>query len=331
MKQKHRSSTLGTVAVLAAAFLWGTIPLIIDYTDGAPLVKVFYRVLFAALGFTAWLFFSHRWRVVKRTVTPRVMRLIIAQGVMLTINWSLFLGAFEYTDVAVVEMLGYTGPLLLAIVAPFFLKNERRDKRIFMPILSALAGLALMLLPQVESLSLSPQRLTGLLMAAESAITYVVLTVQSKKILDRHVPVDVALWYEYSIASILLLGPTLYYYSQGRGPTGIGSYLALAVLGLVCTAIAGWLFFSGLRRLRVDRAAMFTYAEPVIAVILAALFLHQHITWTTLLGGALVIVGGTFVARMDATESGSVPSLESPNMTADNEPLIDSNPLNDED
>ena len=100
---------------------------------------------------------------------------------------------------------------------------------------------------------------------------------------------------EYGVASILLL-PALFFLPGPSTPLAVG---ALVTLGLVQTAASGLLFLSGLRRVRTDHAAIIMYGEPVSAVMFAALFLGEPLTWPTLLGGAMVVGGGALVARLD--------------------------------
>ena len=95
---------------------------------------------------------------------------------------------------------------------------------------------------------------------------------------------------------MLLLPFTVFAYLRGRGAVGSRvAYGALLTLGLVHTAFTGVLFLAAMRRVRTDRVALFTYAEPVAAVIFAALFLAEPLTVWTVLGGAMVVAAG--VAR----------------------------------
>lgn len=295
----------GIVAILAAAFTWGTIPLILRHVDGAPIIKVFYRVFFAAVVLTLWLTLAKRWRKVAELDRRTIIGLTV-QGLILTLNWVLFLGAFERTNVAVVELLGYMGPVFVALIAPLFL-NEHFDRRILIPLALSVTGMVIILAPQ--GLHIGSGEFVGAAMAAASAVTYAMLTVQSKRIMKR-APNDVIIWFEYVLASVVLLPFALYQYSVGNGPSSVGAYGGLVVLGVVQTAFAGWIFFAGLKRLRADQAAIFTYGEPVVAVVLAALFMSQRITLSTFLGGALVIAGGTIVAKMDTSAGVDISPIE---------------------
>jgi len=104
---------------------------------------------------------------------------------------------------------------------------------------------------------------------------------------------------EYAVASVLLAPFAIWEYAHGHGPSTAASYAALLCLGLVQTAFAGVIFLHGLRRLRTDSAAILTYAEPASAVVFAALFLAEPLTWWTVAGGTLVVVAGLLVARME--------------------------------
>ena len=53
---------------------------------------------------------------------------------------------------------------------------------------------------------------------------------------------------------------------------------------------------------------MFTYAEPVTAVIFAAVFLAEPLGWVTAVGGAAVVAAGILVARMAPTTGMEAPA-----------------------
>jgi drug/metabolite transporter (DMT)-like permease len=221
----------------------------------------------------------------------------VVQGAILTVNWVLFLTALDLTNVATAELLGYMGPVFVAALAPFVTK-ERFDVRILAPMALALGGIAVILAPQGLGVSGGPQ-LLGAVLAFCSALTYSVLLLRSKKILHG-VTGRALMIVEYGTASILLLPFVVWMYSRGEGPTSLGSYGALATLGVVHTAFAGMLFLAGLRRVRTDHAAILTYAEPASAVVFAAVFLGQALTGWTVVGGLMVVAGGAVVALLES-------------------------------
>ena len=293
-------SLTGLLRIGAAALIWGTIPLVLRFADGASVVKVFYRVVFGGLVLLAWMAATGRMRELTSLPRRKVLQLA-GQGAILCLNWVLFLSSLDMAKVATAELLGYTGPVFVAALAPF-VTGERFDRRIVWPLALALGGIVVILAPQGLGVS-NPREALGAGLAFASSLTYATLLLRSKKIL--HGVTGAALMVvEYSVAGALLLPFVIWLYATGQGPTGIASYGALATLGVVQTAGAGILFLGGLRRVRTDHAAVLTYIEPVSAVLLAALFLGEAIGPLTAVGGAMVVAGGALVARIDSKDVG---------------------------
>lgn len=288
----RRDALGGLVRVGAAAVVWGTIPLVLRAADGAPAVKVFYRVAVAGVAMLLWM--VARGRLSELTSLPR--RKVIAvmgQGALLTLNWLLFLTALDWTKVAVAELLGYCGPVFVAALAPW-VTREAFDRRIILPLALALGGIVVILAPQGLSVGSGRESL-GALFAFLSALTYSALLLRSKRII-RDISSGALMVIEYGVASVLLL-PALLFMPGPSTPLAVG---ALVTLGLVHTAATGLLFLSGLRRVRTDHAAIIMYSEPVSAVLFAAAFLGEPLTAWTFVGGGMVVAGGALVARLDA-------------------------------
>ena len=311
----RRDNRVGLLRVALAGLVWGSIPLVLRAADGASVIKVFYRVLFAAVALVAWM--AATGRLTEVTSLPRRKLLQVAgQGVVLTVNWVLFLSALDMTNVATAELLGYTGPVFVAALAPF-VTGEHFDVRVLAPLALSLGGIVVILAPQGLAVAGGTQ-LLGAVLAGLSALTYAALLLRSKKIL-RGISGSALMVVEYSVATVLLLPFVVVLYARGQGPTTLGSYGALATLGLVHTALAGIIFLGGLRATRTDHAAILTYAEPVAAVLFAAAFLAEKLTLWTLVGGAMVVVGGVIVAQLSPAAEPAAP-LEAAGTESETEP-----------
>ncbi len=300
---ERRESLVGLLLVGAAGLVWGTIPIALAAAKSAPVIAVFARVLIAGAVMALWMTATHGWREVTALPRKRMWQLVV-QGVVLTVNWVLFLTALDLATVATAELLGYMGPVFVAGLAPFVTK-ERFDARIVVPMLLALGGIVVILVPQGIAIAGGRQAL-GAILAFCSALTYSALLLRSKRILHG-VTARALMAIEYGVASVLLLPFAVWLFAHGQGPATAGSYAGLAALGIVHTAFAGMLFLAGLRRVRTDHAAILTYAEPASAVVFAAIFLGQPLTLPTAVGGVMVVAGGALVARLEAREVGMGP------------------------
>ncbi len=301
-----RERLAGLARVAAAGLIWGTIPLILRAVDGASVIKVFFRVFAAGAAIGAWMLATGRWRELP-TLGRRKLLQVAGQGLILTLNWFLFLTALDLTSVATAELLAYTGPVFVAALAPF-VTGERFDKRIVPPLLLAMGGIAVVLAQHGLEMN-SGGELLGAVLAFCSALTYATLLLRSKKIL-RGISSGSLMLIEYSVASFVLLPFVIAAYARGDGPSVPGSYTALVTLGVVHTAFAGFVFLGGLRRVRADHAAILTYVEPVSAVLFASAFLGEALTPATVIGGALVVGAGVLVARIETREGIEVVPIE---------------------
>ncbi|TLM96244.1 MAG: DMT family transporter [Actinobacteria bacterium] len=309
----------GLARVALAGLIWGTIPLLLRSADGASIVKVFFRMAVAGLVVGGWMLVSGRWHEITSLSRAKLLQISV-QGLILTLNWTLFLTALDMTNVATAELLGYCGPVFVAALAPF-VTGERFDRRVIAPLALALGGIVVILAPQGLAVA-SPRELTGAGLAFLSALTYATLLLRSKKIL-RGVSSGALMTVEYGLASVVLAPFVIAAYARGDAPSTPQAYAALITLGVVQTAIAGFIFLGGLRRVRTDHAAILTYIEPVAAIVFAAMFLGEPLTWTTVLGGALVVAGGTVVARLEAREGVETLPLEAAGDTCADEPDAD--------
>ncbi len=85
-------------------------------------------------------------------------------------------------------------------------------------------------------------------------------------------------------------------------PSGVpsaGAIGAIVVLATVCTAVAFLLFFALIAEIGPDRAALFTFLNPAVAVTAGVLLRGERFAATTAFGFALVLAGCWFATRPD--------------------------------
>jgi drug/metabolite transporter (DMT)-like permease len=280
---------------------WGTIPIFVRAVHTNAVVIVFWRVVFAGVAIAVVGLATGQLKT-WRAVPVRRRFAIIGMGVLLALNWVLYLGALKLTSVAIATLLAYCGPVIVAALTPTVAK-EPFDRRIVAPLLLSFGGIVAIVGPQDFSLG-DGTRLLGAGLALASAFTYAFLVLNVKRVVAG-VPSVVYMTGEYLSAGLILLPAALLMPGPSRGI----EWGALAALGIVDTAITGLLFISALRRVRADHAAALTYAEPVSAVLFSAAFLSEPITLATAIGGALVVAGGIRVARMEPQQGIEAPGI----------------------
>ena len=93
-----------------------------------------------------------------------------------------------------------------------------------------------------------------------------------------------------SLAAVGLFYLPIAFLTQHQVPTA-QSTAALIALAVLCTAVAFIVFFALIERVGPTRAPLFTYVNPVVAILLGVIVLGEQITLGLIAGFPLVILG----------------------------------------
>jgi len=97
-------------------------------------------------------------------------------------------------------------------------------------------------------------------------------------------------------AALSLALPTLWLWPQ-RMP-GASAWLALLVLGVLCTGVAYILFFWLIENVGPARSLTVTFVVPVFALVYGALFLHEAVSLWMLFCGLIIVCGTALSANL---------------------------------
>ncbi|MEL7002116.1 MAG: DMT family transporter [Bacteroidota bacterium] len=93
------------------------------------------------------------------------------------------------------------------------------------------------------------------------------------------------MFYQMIIAAIVLFPALLLLDTSGI----LDQWPALLTLALVTTAIGHTLFLMCFKHFSISTASLISSAQPVYGIIIGMIFLHEIPTWTTVIGGALIL------------------------------------------
>ena len=225
----------------------------------------------------------------------RYVLYLILTGAVSLLNSFTFFYAYQNTTIANAVLTHYTAPVVVAILAPIFLK-ERLTIIIFVAITLSTAGLWIMLdISLTEFLALlfaGDKNTLGIIAGLVSGIAYGILIIILRFFAQKFNPIVITFFQSASIALILLPFVEI--------PANFTSALwAFVLMGVVHSTIAPLLYFRGLREVTANRSAILGYLEPVCAIILGILFLSEAVTYKIVIGGILILFSGylTIVKR----------------------------------
>ena len=274
------------VAGLSASF--GFVSIIVGGIDLESPVLVFYRCLFAVPAIALALFVTRRLLVLRHRLSFRAALLL---GTTLGVHWFLFFETIKQSSVAFALLAAYVAPILVALLAPVVLP-ERRSPVALAALVPAAAGLALVALAGGDEVGVGPLALaTGL----GTALTYAALVIGTKGISARVSAGGLAFW-NYTFSGLVMV-PLLFGAERVVPSADEIGYVIL--LGVVFTALSGYLYIFLIRKVTAQTMGVVAYLEVVSGALLAWAVLGEALTWEVVVGGSLIILGGLAVVVLE--------------------------------
>ena len=271
----------GLLMVTLAAASWGTWSLFLrtsglPATTSTPIIVLVMGVLL--LPFTL--------RASRARWDRRTLGLLALYTATDTLNILAFFAALDRTTVAVAVLTHYLAPILIALAAP---RIDGVPSRGAIPAAAvALAGLAIVLEPWRAPATTA----LGPLLGFASAFCYAANVFACSRVTAR-----IGALRAMSYHSLLAAAVTAPLAISGLGAVSGRSLAWIAAGAATIGALSGVIFLVGLARIGAARAAVLTFAEPLVAVAVGALVWEEPLHATAALGGAMVLGAGIHVAR----------------------------------
>ncbi|MGE0871717.1 MAG: DMT family transporter [Kofleriaceae bacterium] len=272
----------GLIMVTLAAASWGTWSLFLRPT-GMP-ASVTAPLMFAVMGLVTLPLALRGPRAVWNRGT---IGLVLANAAFDAGNVLTFFAALWHTTVPIAVLSHYLAPILIALAAPYI--DGIRTPGTRPAALIALIGLVIILEPWRSP---TTGATLGAALGVASAFCYAGNLFTVRRLVTRIGAVR-AMSY-HSLIAAAVLAPLLI----GQAPTVSASGVGLLAAGaMTIGAGSGVVFAIGLSRIGSARAAVLTFAEPLVAVAVGALVWEEPLHLAAALGGALVLGAGIYVAH----------------------------------
>jgi DME family drug/metabolite transporter len=303
--QLHERSQLNrgyTIGLIGIAF-WSTTAIFISYLlknyPLQPLTLAFWRDLFVVGALTIGL------AVFRRSALrsgPHQRRFLILYGVSLTlmnISWTL---SVALNGAAVSTVMVYASPGITAIAAHFAFKERISLIRVF-AFIGSLIGCVFV--ARANDPAQWNVNAGGIIIGVLSACGFAFYSLMGKAVSQRHINSWTATLNAFGVATVFLLPTALITLAIGRSTAPIGAaasysllslgtqwdgWLILFILAVVPTLGGFGLYTASLGYLPAGTANLLATLEPVLTTILAYLLLHESLSPTQLIGGALIVL-----------------------------------------
>lgn len=261
--------------ILAAIFLWSSLGIVVRFSGTEIHHLIFYSLL-VALSIQGIILTRREYRQALPSVRQLKYAFII--GSVLLLNSLTFFYAYQNTTIANAILTHYTAPIIVAVLAPFILR-EKITMRVVSEILLGSVGLFVML----DGFSLNQGQTLGVISGLFSGFAYAIIIILVRRYSQQFHPLVLSFLTNITMAVLLL--PFIRTF-----PTG--SAWSFLVMGILHSTLAPLLYYLGLQYVSAHKAAVLGYLEPVCAIGLGILFLQEVPGTRTLAGGALILVSG---------------------------------------
>ncbi len=210
------------------------------------------------------------------------------------VQWFYFI-AIHRLEIAVALLIQYTAPLLVALWARFVYREHVR-RRIWVALVLALGGLSLVL-DAWHGVTLDT---LGVVASVVASVTYALYLLLAERALVRRDPVSLLTWGFLFAALFWAVARPWWTFPFGRAAASVsllgrldGLHLPVWVLMasviVLGTIVPFTLVVAALRHLRATRVGIVAMVEPVVATIVAYVWLAESLGVAQVVGGAIVL------------------------------------------
>lgn len=210
--------------------------------------------------------------------------LLLLSGVAMSFNWILLFEAYKYTTVSVATLSYYFAPVLVTVVCPILFKEKMGAKQW---ICFGMSTLGIALITGIGDLSQGSSHLKGIAFGLGAAVLYATVILLNKFI--KGVDGIHRTFLQFAAAVITLIPYVLFTSGVNVASLNGKGWVYLIIVGVVHTGVTYCLYFSSLKELPGQKAAILSYIDPLVAVLVSVVILGEDMTLPQIIGGALIL------------------------------------------
>lgn len=287
MSQTNKSKLM----LISSMLIFGTIGIFRKYIGLPSGIIAMSRGLVGMISIIIYMLITKK-QICKKAIKSSMIWLILS-GVALGFNWILLFEAYNYTTVATATLCYYMAPVFVMIVSPFLLKEKLKPVQIIC-ILIAIAGMVFASGVLQTGFS-SMTELRGIFLGLGAAVLYATVVMMNKKLTD--IPAVDKTLVQLGISAIVLLPYNLFTTEISTLNFSLKHIGLLLLVGILHTGISYVLYFGSIKHLSVNTVALYSYIDPIAAIVCSAVILSEKIGFYSIIGAVLVL-GATALSEI---------------------------------
>ena len=219
--------------------------------------------------------------------------MLLLSGAAICFNWILLFEAYNHTTVAIATLCYYLAPVFVILASPVILGTKLTIRKIICAVF-ALGGMVL-ISGILETGNDASMDYTGILYGIGAAVLYACVMLANQKITD--IAAEDRTVVQLCAAAVALLPYVLLTQPVSGIVLTQTTVLLLLITGVVHTGLAYRMYLGSMEKLEAHTIALFSYMDPVLAIVLSAVFLKEPFTVTAAIGAVMILGAAWFGER----------------------------------
>ncbi len=267
--------------LIASMTIFGTLGLFVRNIPVSSGELALYRAILAALLIAVFLIVTKQ--KIPFANIKKEIPLLLASGVAMGINWILLFEAYKYTTVSVATLSYYFAPVIVTVVCPILFKEKLTRKQI---ICFAMSTLGLVMITGIGDVG-GGKDFIGILFGLGAAVFYASVILLNKFI--KNVEGIHRTFLQFLSAIVILIPYVIVTSGVTLGNLNSVGWVNLLIVGLIHTGVTYCMYFSSLKELPGQKAAILSYIDPLVAVLISVTILGETMTLWQVIGGILIL------------------------------------------
>lgn len=278
------------LGLIIAMLIWGSIGIFVRYIDFTSSQIALVRAIVGSIFLIVFSMISKE-HLSKEKIKSNLL-VLVACGICLGFNWIFLFQAYNYTTISTATICYYLAPVIVMFLSPFLLKEKLTPVKVLC-IVAAMIGM--LCIVGIDKSSIGGNNIVGIVYGLSAACLYagvVVLNKFLKDISGRDSSVV-----QLSVAAIFLIPYVIFTEKISLAGVSSKSIILLLIIGIVHTGIAYLIYFTVIQKLESQTVAIYSYVDPISAIIMSAIILSESMSLLQILGGILIL-GSTFISEI---------------------------------
>ena len=215
----------------------------------------------------------------------RELILLVLSGIAMGFNWILLFEAYKYTTVSVATLSYYAAPVIITFVSATLFREKLTKRGILCFVMSTLG--ILLITVSGGGMSGNGTDHIGIMFGLGAAVLYATVVLLNKFI--KNVGGIQRTFLQFVAAAVTLLPYVLLTGGIHLAELDSRGWVFLLIVGLLHTGVAYCMYFSSLQYVPGQEAAVLSYIDPLVAVILSVTVLHEGMSLLQVVGGAMIL------------------------------------------